>query len=89
MQHATCDVQRADARPPRCSTTEHIFTFWDLLPTAAELAGAALPPRIDGVSAASVRRATIMAGPPARAPWLRNPVRFSGRRWGAPAEAFG
>jgi hypothetical protein len=35
-------------------TTEHIFTFWDFLPTAAELAGAPLPPRIDGISAVSV-----------------------------------
>ena len=34
--------------------TEHIFTFWDFLPTAAELAGAALPPRIDGISAVPV-----------------------------------
>ncbi len=33
------------------STTQHIFTFWDFLPTAAELAGAEMPPRIDGVSA--------------------------------------
>ena len=36
------------------STTAHIFTFWDFLPTAAELVGAPIPPRIDGISAVPV-----------------------------------
>ena len=36
------------------STTDHLFAFWDFLPTAAELGGVTLPPGIDGVSAAAV-----------------------------------
>jgi len=30
--------------------SEQIFTFWDFLPTAAELAGAKTPPKLDGIS---------------------------------------
>ena len=49
------------------STTDHIFAFWDLLPTAAELAGAAIPPRIDGISAVSVMLGKLdSAAPPSR-----------------------
>jgi len=33
------------------STSEHWFTFWDFLPTAADLANATLPANIDGTSA--------------------------------------
>eukprot|EP00049_Salpingoeca_infusionum_P008371 m.136398 g.136398 ORF g.136398 m.136398 type:complete len:626 (+) comp13994_c1_seq1:187-2064(+) len=33
------------------STSDHIFTFWDFLPTAADIAGIDLPPGIDGISA--------------------------------------
>ena len=48
------------------STTDEIFTFWDLLPTAAELAGATMPPRIDGISAVPVMLGKIdSAAPPA------------------------
>ena len=36
------------------STTDHLFAFWDFLPTAAELGNVTLPPGIDGVSAAAV-----------------------------------
>ncbi|XP_065193591.1 arylsulfatase F-like [Sycon ciliatum] len=36
------------------STTEHLFAFWDFLPTAAELAGVDVPDNVDGISAAAV-----------------------------------
>jgi arylsulfatase A-like enzyme len=36
------------------TTTDQIFTFWDFLPTAADLAGAAIPPNLDGISLAPV-----------------------------------
>ena len=32
------------------TSSDHIFAFWDFLPTAAEIAGVAPPPGIDGVS---------------------------------------
>jgi arylsulfatase A-like enzyme len=32
--------------------TDQIFAFWDFLPTAADLAGAPIPPNIDGISIA-------------------------------------
>ena len=50
------------------TTTEHIFTFWDFLPTAAELVGAPLPPRIDGISAVAVMLGEVdgAAPPPPR-----------------------
>ena len=50
------------------TTTEHIFAFWDFLPTAAELVGAPLPPRIDGLSAVSVMLGEVdgAAPPPPR-----------------------
>ena len=47
------------------STTEHIFTFWDLLPTAAEIAGVEPPADIDGQSALSAMLGKE-ATPPAR-----------------------
>ena len=31
------------------STSEHLFTFWDFLPTAADIAGVELPPGLDGM----------------------------------------
>jgi arylsulfatase A-like enzyme len=37
---------------PAGKTTDQIFAFWDFLPTAAELAGAAIPKDIDGISIA-------------------------------------
>ncbi|MFM1920432.1 MAG: Arylsulfatase [Candidatus Hydrogenedentota bacterium] len=41
---------------PRGATTSAVTAFWDFLPTAAELAGAAAPTGIDGVSIAAVLR---------------------------------
>jgi arylsulfatase A-like enzyme len=34
------------------TTTQQVFVFWDLLPTAAELAGAPIPANLDGISIA-------------------------------------
>src|SRR5205823_724651 len=32
------------------STSDHVWAFWDFLPTAAGLADAAIPPGLDGIS---------------------------------------
>jgi len=37
---------------PADKTTDQIFTFWDFLPTVADLAGAPIPPKLDGISIA-------------------------------------
>jgi arylsulfatase A-like enzyme len=37
-------------RIPPGSTSDQVWTFWDFLPTAAEMAGATIPDGIDGVS---------------------------------------
>ena len=47
------------------TSTNHIFTFWDFLPTAAELVGAPLPPRIDGVSVAPLLLGKVDVAAPA------------------------
>ena len=36
----------------RPGTSDHVWAFWDFLPTACDLAGAAVPPGLDGVSLA-------------------------------------
>ncbi|HEU0141642.1 MAG TPA: arylsulfatase [Bryobacteraceae bacterium] len=41
---------RWPGRVPAGRTSDQVFAFWDLLPTAAELAGASAPPGIDGAS---------------------------------------
>jgi arylsulfatase A len=45
-------------------TTESIVSFWDILPTFAELAGTRVPSGLDGRSFAPVFNGTTMQGPP-------------------------
>lgn len=41
------------------TSTDQIFTFWDFLPTAADLAGAPIPRDIDGISIAPTLRGEV------------------------------
>jgi arylsulfatase A-like enzyme len=43
-------IARWPGRIPAGVVSEHVWTFWDFLPTAAELAGAKVPEGIDGLS---------------------------------------
>jgi arylsulfatase A-like enzyme len=49
-------IARWPGRAAPGSTSEQVLAFWDLLPTFAELAGAAVPSGLDGVSMASALR---------------------------------
>jgi arylsulfatase A len=50
------------------TTTDHVAAFWDVLPTLADVAGAAAPPSIDGISFAP----TLLGRPDEQKdhPWL-------------------
>ena len=43
---------RWPGRVPAGRVSDQVWAFWDFLPTAAELAGVAAPPDIDGISMA-------------------------------------
>jgi arylsulfatase len=43
-------IARWPGRIEPATTTDHISAFWDVLPTVAEVAGAELPPNLDGIS---------------------------------------
>lgn len=43
-------IVRWPGRVPAGETNDHVWAFWDFLPTAAELAGAKVPDGLDGIS---------------------------------------
>lgn len=54
-------------RVPSGTISDQVWAMWDVLPTAADLAGVPAPPGIDGIS----MRAALLAG---EAPRTRNPL---------------
>jgi arylsulfatase A len=47
-------IVRAPGRVPAGETSDAVWAHWDVLPTLATLAGATLPPGVDGVSVKGV-----------------------------------